>query len=150
MKKIKVIVNEKPYEVEVGDMSISPFTVVVNGQSYQVTLEGEQIQQVCPVASAPVAPTPRPVAPAPAPAPAPKPAAAPAASGDVLTAPMPGVILDIAVKPGDKVTVGQQLCALEAMKMKNAIRSPREGTIASVEVQDGQRVNYGEVLFRFS
>lgn len=150
MKKIKVIVNEKPYEVEVGDMSISPFTVVVNGQSYQVTLEGEQIQQVRPVASTPVAPTPRPVAPVPAPAPAPKPAAAPAASGDVLTAPMPGVILDIAVKPGDKVTVGQQLCALEAMKMKNAIRSPREGTIASVEVQDGQRVNYGEVLFRFS
>ncbi|BAJ62616.1 MULTISPECIES: biotin/lipoyl-containing protein [Anaerolinea] len=150
MKKIKVIVNEKPYEVEVGDMSISPFTVVVNGQSYQVTLEGEQVQEVRPVASAPAAPAPRPVAPAPVPAPAPKPAAAPAASGDVLTAPMPGVILDIAVKPGDKVTVGQQLCALEAMKMKNAIRSPREGTIASVEVQDGQRVNYGEVLFRFS
>ncbi|WP_322509673.1 biotin/lipoyl-containing protein [Anaerolinea sp.] len=148
MKKIKVIVNEKPYEVEVGDMSISPFTVVVNGQSYQVTLEGEQVQEVRPVASAPAAPAPRPVAPVPAPAP--KPAAAPAASGDVLTAPMPGVILDIAVKPGDKVTVGQQLCALEAMKMKNAIRSPREGTIASVEVQDGQRVNYGEVLFRFS
>lgn len=150
MKKIKVIVNEKPYEVEVGDMSVSPFTVVVNGQSYQVTLEGEQVQEVRPVASAPAAPAPRPVAPAPVPAPAPKPAAVPAASGDVLTAPMPGVILDIAVKPGDKVTVGQQLCALEAMKMKNAIRSPREGTIASVEVQDGQRVNYGEVLFRFS
>ncbi len=148
MKKIKVIVNEKPYEVEVGDMSISPFTVVVNGQSYQVTLEGEQVQEVRPVVSAPSAPAPRPAAPVPAPAP--KPAAAPAASGDVLTAPMPGVILDIAVKPGDKVTVGQQLCALEAMKMKNAIRSPREGTIASVEVQDGQRVNYGEVLFRFS
>ncbi|MEJ5314762.1 MULTISPECIES: biotin/lipoyl-containing protein [Anaerolinea] len=148
MKKIKVIVNEKPYEVEVGDMSISPFTVVVNGQSYQVTLEGEQVQEVRPVASVPTAPAPRPAAPVPAPAP--KPATVPAASGDVLTAPMPGVILDIAVKPGDKVTVGQQLCALEAMKMKNAIRSPREGTIASVEVQDGQRVNYGEVLFRFS
>ncbi len=148
MKKIKVIINKKPYEVEVGDMSISPFTVVVNGQSYQVTLEGEQVQEVRPVVSAPSAPAPRPAAPVPAPAP--KPAAAPAASGDVLTAPMPGVILDIAVKPGDKVTVGQQLCALEAMKMKNAIRSPREGTIASVEVQDGQRVNYGEVLFRFS
>jgi len=148
MKKIKVIVNEKPYEVEVGDMSISPFTVVVNGQSYQVTLEGEQVQEVRPVASVPTAPAPRPAAPVPAPAP--KPATVPAVSGDVLTAPMPGVILDIAVKPGDKVTVGQQLCALEAMKMKNAIRSPREGTIASVEVQDGQRVNYGEVLFRFS
>jgi biotin carboxyl carrier protein len=152
MKKIKVIVNEKPYEVEVGDMSISPFTVVVNGQSYQVTLEGEQDQEVRPVASVPAVPAPRPAAPTPAPvsAPAPKPATAPAASGDVLTAPMPGVILDIAVKPGDRVTVGQQLCALEAMKMKNAIRSPREGTIASVDVQDGQRVNYGEVLFRFS
>jgi biotin carboxyl carrier protein len=36
------------------------------------------------------------------------------------------------------------------MKMKNAIRAPREVVIASVEVQEGQRVGYGEVLFKFS
>jgi biotin carboxyl carrier protein len=68
----------------------------------------------------------------------------------VLTAPMPGVILDIAVKPGDKVAYGGMLCALEAMKMKNAIRANHELVIASVEVQEGQKVAYGDVLFRFA
>jgi biotin carboxyl carrier protein len=62
---------------------------------------------------------------------------------------MPGNILDIAVKPGDRVAVRQQLCSLEAMKMKNAIRSPGEGVIASVEVAEGQAVAHGDVLFTF-
>jgi biotin carboxyl carrier protein len=53
------------------------------------------------------------------------------------------------VKPGDAISVGQQLCSLEAMKMKSAIRSPREGIIASVEVTDKQRVAFGETLFIF-
>jgi 3-methylcrotonyl-CoA carboxylase alpha subunit len=82
---------------------------------------------------------------------APKPAAqlANAASGNRFTAPMPGTIFDILVKPGDAISVGQQLCSLEAMKMKSAIRSPREGIIASVEVTDKQRVAFGETLFIF-
>ena len=63
---------------------------------------------------------------------------------------MPGVILDIAVKAGDKVTAGMPICALEAMKMKNILRSPREGTVASVEVAEGQRVPFGAVIIRFA
>jgi biotin carboxyl carrier protein len=62
---------------------------------------------------------------------------------------MPGTVLEILVKPGDAISVGQQLCSLEAMKMKSAIRSPREGIIASVEVTDKQRVAFGETLFIF-
>jgi pyruvate carboxylase subunit B len=62
---------------------------------------------------------------------------------------MPGTVLEILIKAGDKVTPGQQLCSLEAMKMKSAIRSPREGIIASVEVTDKQRVAFGETLFIF-
>jgi biotin carboxyl carrier protein len=63
---------------------------------------------------------------------------------------MPGNILGIAVKPGDEVGFRQQLCSLEAMKMKNAIRSPRDGVIASVEVSEGQAVAHGDVLFTFA
>ena len=66
-----------------------------------------------------------------------------------MTAPMPGNILDIAVKPGDRVIHKQLLCNLEAMKMKNALRSPREGTIATVHVYEGQTVVYGDLLFTF-
>jgi biotin carboxyl carrier protein len=63
---------------------------------------------------------------------------------------MPGVIMDITVKPGDKVAAGDIVCALEAMKMKNMIRSQREGTVASVEVSEGQRVPFGAVILRFA
>ena len=66
-----------------------------------------------------------------------------------IKAPMPGTILDVAVKPGQSVKRGDRLCALEAMKMKNAIRSPRVGVIASVEVTEGRKVVFGDVLIRF-
>jgi len=62
---------------------------------------------------------------------------------------MLGHIIDIAVKPGDEVSTGQTLCSLEAMKMKNTIRSARDGVIASVDVTVGQPVTYGDVLVTF-
>lgn len=146
MKKMKVLVNGKPYEVELGDTLGGEMEVMVNGQAYQVSLEESHVSAIPAVVPQPAA---KPVVPAAAPRPAPKPVPTTAASGNAMTAPMPGVILDVAVKAGDKVSAGQQLCALEAMKMKNAIRSPRDGVIASVAVADGQRVNYGDVLFQF-
>jgi biotin carboxyl carrier protein len=72
-----------------------------------------------------------------------------AASSDSLTAPMPGTILSIAVKPGDSVEQGQEVCVLEAMKMKNSIRSPRQGTVSKVAIAEGATVAYGDVLVRF-
>jgi biotin carboxyl carrier protein len=60
---------------------------------------------------------------------------------------MPGNIVDIAVKVGDKVAQGDTLCNLEAMKMKSPIRSPGAGTIAQVLISEGQNVAYGDVLF---
>jgi biotin carboxyl carrier protein len=63
---------------------------------------------------------------------------------------MPGTILDIRVQPGDEVAFQQELCSLEAMKMKNSIRSPRAGRIAEVRVAEGQTVAYGDVLFTFA
>lgn len=143
-KTIKVLVNGNPYEVEVGDLSVSPIQVVVNGTAYEVKLETESAPAAAPAAAKPVS------APKPAPAAVPvKAAVAATGSENEVVAPMPGVILDIAVKPGSKVTSGTLLCYLEAMKMKNAIRASRDGVIASVEVTDGQRVQYGNVLFKY-
>jgi biotin carboxyl carrier protein len=62
---------------------------------------------------------------------------------------MPGLIIDVCVKPGDKVTRGQHMMALEAMKMKNSIRSPRDAVIASVAVADQQKVAYNDLLVTF-
>jgi biotin carboxyl carrier protein len=66
---------------------------------------------------------------------------------ETVTAPMPGTILDIAVKVGDVVQQGDILCNLEAMKMKSPIRSPSEGTLVNVLIVEGQNVGYGDVLF---
>jgi len=54
------------------------------------------------------------------------------------------------VKPGDQVCVGQEMCVLEAMKMKNILRSSQNGVVASIEVTLGQSVKYGDVLVRFA
>ena len=66
-----------------------------------------------------------------------------------LRAPMPGVVLSVAVQSGDRVRVAQQLVVLEAMKMKNPISSPRDGVVSEVVVQEGQSVGYNDVLLKF-
>jgi biotin carboxyl carrier protein len=146
-QRVKVTVNDKLYEVEVGDLAVSPITVHVNGRPYRVYIETGEVERV--PADAPVT-DPKTEGP---PTSRPEKASAPTGPAGqqvgVVKAPMPGNILDIAVKPGDRVAVRQQLCSLEAMKMKNAIRSPGEGIIASVEVAEGQAVAHGDVLFTF-
>jgi biotin carboxyl carrier protein len=64
-------------------------------------------------------------------------------------APLPGVIVAVLVKPGDQVARGQELCTLEAMKMKNAIKSSREGIIDTIAVNIGDQVNHGQMLMSF-
>ena len=60
-------------------------------------------------------------------------AAAPAAAGEApVKSPLPGVILDIRIKEGDTVAVGQTLVVLEAMKMENNIDSDRAGVGKSI------------------
>jgi biotin carboxyl carrier protein len=65
-------------------------------------------------------------------------------------APIPGVILSVAVCAGATVKVGQELCVLEAMKMKNAIRATQAGTIANIYVSEGDHVKHGQVLVDFA
>ena len=146
-REVKVTVNGKSYLVEVGDLSTSPITVTVNGRPYLVDIETAPLK-VAPAGEATAAPE-RPVRQTPAPEKASIPTSQAGPAAKVVRAPMPGKIVEIFVKPGDKVTYRQQLCSLEAMKMNNAIRSPRDGVIASVEVTKGKDVAYGDVLFTF-
>jgi biotin carboxyl carrier protein len=67
-----------------------------------------------------------------------------------IRAPIPGTITSVAVKPGDTITIGQEICVLDAMKMKNPIRSPREGEIAEVAITTGQTVMYNDLLVAFA
>ena len=64
--------------------------------------------------------------------------------------PMPGDITRIHVSAGQSVKPGDPLCVLDAMKMKNTIHAPQAGIIQEIRVQEGQSVEHGVVLFRFS
>lgn len=148
-KKLQVKVNGKPFEVEVGDFTGETADVTVNGKQYSIEIEEVGGAVLQPVVK-PVIPATVPVKTATAVAPAAAVTVAAAGATDVISAPMPGVILDITVKPGDAVTTGTIVFALEAMKMKNMIRSHRDGVVASVEVTEGQRVPFGAVIIRFA
>ena len=59
---------------------------------------------------------------------------------------IPGVVLSVAVAPGDEVTAGQQLLVVEAMKMQNELRAPRAGTVERVAVGERSTIEVGDVL----
>jgi 3-methylcrotonyl-CoA carboxylase alpha subunit len=59
---------------------------------------------------------------------------------------MPGRIVQVLVRPGDKVEAGQALLVLEAMKMEHTIKAPAAGTVASVHFQVGDQVEEGADL----
>ncbi|HEY8363352.1 MAG TPA: DUF2118 domain-containing protein [Tissierellaceae bacterium] len=65
---------------------------------------------------------------------------------EVIEAPMPGNILKVMVKPGDKVKAGELLLILEAMKMENEILAPRDGVVVSVNTKEGATVSTGDKL----
>lgn len=133
------------------------YTVTVNGTAYEVTVESVSGGRMAsaPVARTASAPVARAAAPVAAPVAAPAPAAAPAApkaapaasgSGETVSSPMPGTILDVKVAAGQAVKSGDILFILEAMKMENEIFAPCDGTVSSVAVSKGAAVNPGDVL----
>ena len=116
------------------------FLVNVNGTQYEVAVEEIDGKAAPAVKAAPAA---APAAPAAA-----APVAAPAGATKV-TAPMPGVIIEVSVKVGDEVARGQQVAILDAMKMHNVIGAPRAGTVAEVLVAAGQSVDHGDAIIKF-
>lgn len=144
--KYTVKIEGRAFTVEVGDLQERPVKAVIEGETFEVwpeaTPEGAADQRISPErqsAAAPVAVTP--------------PAAAPASantSGRTILAPIPGVIVSVAVQPGAAVETGQEVCVLEAMKMKSPIRAPRAGVIAAVHVSAGQQVKHREALVDYA
>ncbi|NPV69423.1 MAG: biotin/lipoyl-binding protein [Firmicutes bacterium] len=131
------------------------FKITVNGKEYEVSVEevGGGASPAVVAAPAP-APAPAPVKAEPAPA-APKaataaaPAAKPKPTGGkdgLISAPMPGTISEILVQEGQQVKKGQVLIMLEAMKMQNEIMSPCDAAVASVHTSKGASVNTGDPL----
>lgn len=115
------------------------YTITVNGNVYEVSVE--ESGSAAPVQAAPAQAAPRAAAPKAAPK-----AASGAKGGVKVTSPMPGKILGVKANVGDAVKKGQVLLILEAMKMENEIVAPQDGTVASIEVAAGAAVESGDLL----
>lgn len=68
----------------------------------------------------------------------------------MLRAPMPGLVVKVHVQPGQEVTGGASLVALEAMKMENDLKAKGPGVVATIQVAAGQVVEKGDVLLTFA
>ena len=127
------------------------YKVTLNNRVYEVEVEAGEAMLVDEYElKAPVQAAPAPVAVAAAPVvAAPAPAATPAAglaAGEVVKSPMPGNILKINVTAGQKVSEGEVLIVLEAMKMENEIVATKSGTVAQIAVTKGAVVETGTPL----
>lgn len=66
--------------------------------------------------------------------------------GNAVTSVLPGVVVKILVKPGDRVKVGDPLFIIESMKMENEVVSHKDGVVKEITVKEGQRIEAGDVL----
>jgi glutaconyl-CoA/methylmalonyl-CoA decarboxylase subunit gamma len=152
--KISVCIGSRSFEVEIDDLQARPIIATVDGQAFQVWPEGAQ-----PGANGNRPPPPSaPKAAASVPTihdGVPKAATSFPARHDaapverLVRAPLPGIVVSVAVQPGTLVERGQELCVLEAMKMKNAIRAPHAGRIATIHVVPGQAVQQRDRIFEY-
>ena len=143
--KIHVKIQNKTFEVRIGDVHARPIQATVDGETFEVwpeemTLPSEDYQPPTSIsANKPV----KQVS-------IERPTVSAADKIKQVKAPIPGVIISITISEGEKVAYGQELCVLEAMKMKNAIRSGRTGTIARVLVKEGDSVQHSQVLMEYA
>jgi len=165
MRRYTLDIRGKTFTIDIEELDADRFHVVVDSETYEVRLAGDEDLPEAAITAVPSPARSRADGEAPAESAAqavhkafaPRVAASPpstrrtAGGGTgMLCAPMPGVILDVAVKPGDSVTRGQEIAVLEAMKMQNSIKSPRAGTIAEVCVAAGQAIGHGDAIVRFA
>lgn len=136
------------------------FRVTIGGVTYNVEVEEVGTGQGAPAAPSranaaappPAAPVSQPAPAVSGPAPAAPQAAAPAArhepsqGGEVVRAPLPGMVIGVKVEPGQKVKAGEVLAVLEAMKMENDITAPVGGTVKEILVEKGSAVALGDAL----
>ncbi len=142
MKKYKLRINDNDYQVDVLAVEDSSATVKVNGVVYEVEVDRQLKTTKTPkltrgesVPSTDVENSTAKTA---------KPDASKKAKN--IKSPLPGKIIDVFVKIGDAVKMGQTVLCLEAMKMENNINSDKEGTVKAIQVQKNDTVLEGDLL----
>ncbi|MAT09249.1 MAG: hypothetical protein CL707_09150 [Chloroflexi bacterium] len=144
-RKIKITIDGTAYLVEVKDINADPIEMTVDGEKVSVTFGAEDtatpIQRIetkdvevdeVSKDDLKVSETPKTVS----------------AVGPIkdFTAPMPGMIISIAVKVGDQVVPGDEICVLEAMKMQQTLRAEWTGIVDEIHVETGQQIQGGDKI----
>jgi glutaconyl-CoA/methylmalonyl-CoA decarboxylase subunit gamma len=137
--KYNVKIGEKTFAVEIEDINKRPIIARVDGQEFEVSPDNGSAAALSPE-MAPVEKKPLGAAGAPS----------TYGSSKILVAPLPGTVIEVFVKAGDEVESGQVILIIEAMKMKNSIRSVRNGVVAAVLVNAGQTVAHKQALVEFA
>ena len=121
-----VLENNQSYQVSVQsfDKATKKMTIIVNGNAYSLTIEDQYDQLVKKMGLS----------------------AGKAKKLKNIKAPMPGLILDVLVQPGQAIQEGDPLLILEAMKMENVLKAEGEGIIKSIEVNKSDAVEKGQTI----
>lgn len=142
MKKFKFTINGNQYEVDIVNVDDNIAEVEVNGTTYHVELEKKiQTTKTPRLVRTNVSPSTDFVK-------SQQKTSNPTEAKGVghIKSPLPGVILNVHVKEGDIVKIGDKLITLEAMKMENSVNADKQGKIISIKVKQGDSVLEGETL----
>jgi len=142
MKKFKFTINGNEYDVEIGNIEDNNAQVTVNGTIYEVQIDRKlSIQNQKTIQAPPsikssnhqVEKT--------------KPSSSlQSVGGGAIKSPLPATVIELHVKKGENVSVGQKLITLEAMKMENVINSEFEGTVSSINCSTGDTIKEGDTI----
>ena len=135
--KYIVKVADISYEVEIEDIYARPVVAHVDGQRFEIHPENGNKPEASKETKEFKLYE------------APKPSSNQSGNSSELTAPLPGTVVELFVKKGEAIETGHVVMVIEAMKMKNSIRSTRSGKIADVLVAAGQTVAHKQALVRF-
>ena len=122
---LSVTVDGKTFSVEIANPKADPMIVTVDGTQFTVTADASGAVSAAPAQSF-------------------------VEGSETVTAPIPGVIQEVNVKPGQTVKKGDVLFVLEAMKMKNNITAMHDGKVGSVSVSKGDSVTHGQALMTYA
>jgi len=144
MKSFKFSIHGNEYNVNIVNVEDNMADVEVNGTLYKVEVEKSitptKTPKIVRSAAIPSTDTPKGIEKAQTSN------TNPSQGGYKVLSPLPGIILEIMVKPGDQVSVGQRLLLLEAMKMENHIDADKAGKIISINVSKGDNIMQGDIL----
>jgi biotin carboxyl carrier protein len=118
-----LLIGGRSFEVDLLEVE-EAFMVLVDGQPFRVEIQDEQERRLRAAVGKEAA----------------------RAAKRAVTAPMPGKVVKLLVKPGDAVKTGDGVIVVEAMKMENELKAPAPGTVKEIRAAEGKAVGAGDVL----